>query len=193
MNHLLRHCPGAIQSSARTRVKRGYGLRIPVHLDSLIPHPNHVLVVLAGGGTRQVMKLQSPTRVVTCRRRRAHPDLPGQGAAPVPQAALRLHARLNQEVRWGFEESLAALGLLAALRGRQAQEAAHALASLLPVTQRFLPVSKVLVRGRAAHAPSFHFQISLSEWERKSRGESSSKALGAGPATHPAAQRSPAH
>ena len=62
------------------------------------------------------------------------------------RAALRLHARLNKEVRWGFEESLAALALLAALRGRQAQEAAHALASLLPVNQRFLPVSKVLVR-----------------------------------------------
>jgi hypothetical protein len=61
------------------------------------------------------------------------------------RAALRLHARLNKEVRWGFEESLAALGLLAALRGRQAQEAAHALASLLPVNQKLLPVSKVLV------------------------------------------------
>jgi hypothetical protein len=51
---------------------------------------------------------------------------------------------------WGFAESSAALCLLAALRARQAEEAAHALASLLPVNQRFLPVSKVLVRWATA-------------------------------------------
>jgi hypothetical protein len=62
------------------------------------------------------------------------------------RAALRLHARLNKEIGWEFEESLAALGLLAALRGRHAHEAAHALASVLPVNQKFLPASKVLVR-----------------------------------------------
>jgi hypothetical protein len=56
------------------------------------------------------------------------------------RASLRLHARLCNEVRWGFEESLAALGLLAALRGPRVEEAAHTLASLLPITQE-IPAS----------------------------------------------------
>jgi hypothetical protein len=45
------------------------------------------------------------------------------------RAALRLHARLTKDLRLGLDDSLALLGLLVALRGRRAKEAAHALAS----------------------------------------------------------------
>jgi hypothetical protein len=38
------------------------------------------------------------------------------------------------------------LGLLAALRGRRAQQAAHALAFFLPLNQTFIPASRVLMQ-----------------------------------------------
>jgi hypothetical protein len=62
------------------------------------------------------------------------------------RAALRLHARMTADLRLGLEDSLALLGLLTALRGRRVKEAAHALASFLPLNQMFIPASKVLVR-----------------------------------------------
>lgn len=64
--------------------------------------------------------------------------------AKYERAALRLHARLTTDLRLGLEDSLALLGLLAALRGRRVQEAAHALASFLPLNQTFVPASNVL-------------------------------------------------
>jgi hypothetical protein len=64
--------------------------------------------------------------------------------AKYERAALRLHARLTTDLRLGLEDSLALLSLLAALRGHRAQEAAHALASFLPLNQTFMPASAVL-------------------------------------------------
>ena len=66
--------------------------------------------------------------------------------AKYERAALRLHARLTADLRLGLEDSLAVLGLLTALRGRRAQEAAHALASFLPLNQTFIPASRVLMQ-----------------------------------------------
>jgi hypothetical protein len=60
------------------------------------------------------------------------------------RAALRLHARLTADLRLALEDSVALLSLLAALRGRRAPEAAHALASFLPLNHTFLPASTVL-------------------------------------------------
>jgi hypothetical protein len=71
------------------------------------------------------------------------------------RAALRWHQRFTQDARLSLDDSLAALGLLAALRGRRAQEAAHALASLAAPTGRFArsrspgPVGQSVKRGRA--------------------------------------------
>jgi hypothetical protein len=64
------------------------------------------------------------------------------------RAALRLHARVVKDLRLGLEDSMAVLGLLAALRGRRAHGAAHALAALIGARATSLPVSKVLSGGR---------------------------------------------
>jgi hypothetical protein len=74
--------------------------------------------------------------------------------AKYERAALRLHARMTADLRLGLEDSLAALGLLAVLRGRRAQEAAHALASFLPLNQTFVPASRVLREWVEEHVPS---------------------------------------
>lgn len=72
------------------------------------------------------------------------------------RAALRLHACLTSDLRLGLEDSLALLGLLASLRGRRAQEAAHALASFLPLNHAFQPASTAFRRWADEHAPSRH-------------------------------------
>jgi hypothetical protein len=60
------------------------------------------------------------------------------------RAALRLHARLTVDLRLGLRDSPAVLSLLTALHGRRAHEAAHALASFLPLNQTLLSASTVL-------------------------------------------------
>jgi hypothetical protein len=56
------------------------------------------------------------------------------------------HARLMTDLQLRLEDSLAALSLLVALRGRRGQEAAQAPASFLPLNQTYLPASRVLFR-----------------------------------------------
>jgi hypothetical protein len=70
------------------------------------------------------------------------------------RAVLRLHARMTADLRLGLEDSLAVLGLLAALRGRRAQEAAHALASFLPLNRTYVPASRVLREWAEENVPS---------------------------------------
>ena len=66
--------------------------------------------------------------------------------AKYERAALRFHARLCRDARLSLDDSLAALGLLAALRGRKAKDAAHALAALIGINRTLLPVAEVLGR-----------------------------------------------
>jgi hypothetical protein len=79
-----------------------------------------------------------------------------QEQARYERAALRLHARLTADLRLGLEDSLALLGLLAALRGRRAQEAAHALAAFLPLNQTFMPASTAFRKWADELAPRRH-------------------------------------
>lgn len=66
--------------------------------------------------------------------------------AKYERAALRLHARLCRDARLSLDGSRAALGLLAALRGSRATEAAHALANLMGMSQTLLPVAEAFKR-----------------------------------------------
>jgi hypothetical protein len=63
---------------------------------------------------------------------------------------------MTTDLRLGLEDSLAVLGLLIAFRGRKAQEAAHALASFLPLNQTCMPASKVLRRWAEEQTPRRH-------------------------------------
>jgi hypothetical protein len=65
------------------------------------------------------------------------------------RAALRWHERFAHDARLALDDSLGALGLLAAFRGRRAQEAAHALASLVGTNRTLLPIAEVLGRWAA--------------------------------------------
>jgi hypothetical protein len=62
------------------------------------------------------------------------------------RAALRWHARLCKDAQLTLDEAAASLGLLAALRGRRAQDAARSLADLIGSSRTLLPVAEVLVR-----------------------------------------------
>jgi hypothetical protein len=52
------------------------------------------------------------------------------------RAALRWHARLCKDANLSINDALASLGLLGALRGRCAHEAARALADLIGTTKK---------------------------------------------------------
>lgn len=69
-----------------------------------------------------------------------------QEPARYDRAAVRLHARLSHDAGLGLDASLAALALLAALRGSSAVEAAHALADLVGVNRSLLPAAETLNR-----------------------------------------------
>ncbi len=66
--------------------------------------------------------------------------------AKFERAALRWHARFTKDAGLTLDDSLAALGLLAALRGRRATEAAHGLAELVGTNRTLLPIAAVLKR-----------------------------------------------
>ena len=65
------------------------------------------------------------------------------------RAALRWHARLRKDAHLSLDEAAASLGLLAALRGRRAHDAARSLADLIGGSRTQLPVAEVLVRWSA--------------------------------------------
>lgn len=67
------------------------------------------------------------------------------------RAAVRFHARLCSDAGLGLDDSLAALALLAGLRGRRPLEAGHALSELLGTSRGLLPVAEVLKRWAARH------------------------------------------
>jgi hypothetical protein len=62
------------------------------------------------------------------------------------RTALRLHARLAHDAGFGLDEASAALGLLAALRGRHRRVAAYALTELLGSRGAMLQVADVVRR-----------------------------------------------
>jgi hypothetical protein len=70
------------------------------------------------------------------------------------RAAVRLHARLCRDAHLSLDDSLAALGLLAGLRGSRARDAAHALASLVGTNRTLLPVAEVLGRWAERGSPA---------------------------------------
>lgn len=69
------------------------------------------------------------------------------------RAAVRWHARLCKDAHLSLDDAVAVLGLLAALRGRRAQEAARALADLIGINRTFLPAAEVLGRWTQSQAP----------------------------------------